>query len=65
MTPADREKICRACEMYRAGLRKGACLLLRSDVGRVSTERLLRVIDGQEKCPQGRHDAARLLEGCS
>lgn len=62
MTPTFRETVCRACEWYRQGLKYGACLRLKDYTGRVSIERLAGVVEGKEKCPEGRHEAAALLE---
>ncbi len=63
MTPEFREGVCRACEWYRQGLRKGCCCLVRDGAGRASTEKLEQIINGVGKCPIGAHEAARLLEG--
>lgn len=60
--PAFNIRICESCEFWRRGLKLGACVNLRDDAGRVSTERLEKAVESGI-CPIGRFVEARLLEG--
>ena len=51
-----RESVCKGCVNYVNGLRRGGCLKLRDDNGKVSTEKLEKAITETGICPVGEWD---------